>query len=182
MPRRKDMPCSQCGELMWRGSTSLPAGQARCHPCRRARPTVRELHTMTCAHCDKQFKRVRTGYKYCSLTCFARADGARRMIRAADDNRVVRGHRERDAPGMSNKARARMLNRWKTQHTTCTYCDQPADTIDHVIPLVRGGTNHEGNLTPACRRCNSSKGGLTIIEWQTGRRLARMQSAQIFLG
>ena len=30
-------------------------------------------------------------------------------------------------------------------------------TIDHVIPLSRGGTNWPANLRPACRSCNSSK-------------------------
>lgn len=36
MPRNPDLPCNRCGELMWRGTTSLPEGQARCGPCRRA--------------------------------------------------------------------------------------------------------------------------------------------------
>ena len=30
-------------------------------------------------------------------------------------------------------------------------------TIDHVIPLSKGGTNWPANLRPACDRCNSSK-------------------------
>ncbi len=30
-------------------------------------------------------------------------------------------------------------------------------TVDHVIPLSRGGTNWPANLRPACRSCNSSK-------------------------
>lgn len=36
MPSRPDLPCADCGKLMWRGSTSLPEGKARCLPCRRA--------------------------------------------------------------------------------------------------------------------------------------------------
>jgi hypothetical protein len=35
----------------------------------------------------------------------------------------------------------------------------------------------EGNLAPACRSCNSRKGGLTIIEWRSGRRMRRMVRA-----
>lgn len=31
-------------------------------------------------------------------------------------------------------------------------------TIDHVIPLVAGGTNDLTNLVLACDRCNSTKG------------------------
>lgn len=38
MPRRADMPCATCGDLMWRGKGTLPAGQARCRPCRKNDP------------------------------------------------------------------------------------------------------------------------------------------------
>jgi 5-methylcytosine-specific restriction endonuclease McrA len=40
----------------------------------------------------------------------------------------------------------------------CWMCGSPeADTLDHVIPLARGGTNWPANLRPACRSCNSRK-------------------------
>ena len=43
----------------------------------------------------------------------------------------------------------------------CAYCgmkltDKTA-TVDHVIPIIDGGTNTPANLVPACRHCNSSK-------------------------
>lgn len=38
MPRRPDMPCADCGELMWRGTGVLPEGQARCRKCRTLDP------------------------------------------------------------------------------------------------------------------------------------------------
>lgn len=31
-------------------------------------------------------------------------------------------------------------------------------TLDHVIPLARGGTNEESNLVTSCERCNTVKG------------------------
>lgn len=40
----------------------------------------------------------------------------------------------------------------------CYLCGAIADTIDHVIPLSKGGTNWPANLRPACRSCNSRKG------------------------
>jgi 5-methylcytosine-specific restriction endonuclease McrA len=49
---------------------------------------------------------------------------------------------------------------------TCLCCGQkePAIklTVDHVIPISRGGTNDIGNIQPLCRRCNQSKGTQTI--------------------
>jgi 5-methylcytosine-specific restriction endonuclease McrA len=50
----------------------------------------------------------------------------------------------------------------------CAYCYKPfsADelTIDHMIPLSRGGTNTIDNLVPACRSCNSRKWTKTPLE------------------
>jgi phage terminase large subunit-like protein len=40
----------------------------------------------------------------------------------------------------------------------CTYCGRLADTADHILPHVLGGSNELSNLTPACRSCNSSRG------------------------
>jgi len=41
----------------------------------------------------------------------------------------------------------------------CYYCGQDATTVDHVIPIAKGGDpiSHD-NMVAACRRCNSSKG------------------------
>jgi 5-methylcytosine-specific restriction endonuclease McrA len=39
----------------------------------------------------------------------------------------------------------------------CAYCGQQADTVDHIVPLNKGGTNDPDNLTAACNRCNGAK-------------------------
>ena len=38
-------------------------------------------------------------------------------------------------------------------------------TIDHVLPLCRGGTHDLDNLVLACGFCNSSRSGKTVEEW-----------------
>lgn len=49
----------------------------------------------------------------------------------------------------------------------CAYCKRKqAEHIDHVIPLVRGGTNWPANLRPACASCNTSKGSKSLTEWR----------------
>lgn len=49
----------------------------------------------------------------------------------------------------------------------CVYCGSTEDlTLDHIIPLSRGGNNDASNLATACRSCNSSKGAKTLQEWR----------------
>jgi len=53
--------------------------------------------------------------------------------------------------------------------TQCVYCGEPLTletlTMDHVIPLSRGGTNFERNKAPACWPCNFAKAQLTADEY-----------------
>ena len=163
MPRT--LTCADCGKPMMAGSGSKPQGEARCHPCRRLSPTVRKA---ICDQCGATFARKKPG-RFCSSDCYGLS------IRTRPDNepQILRRHREGAAPGLSTKRRSKLLAKWMRQQKSCAYCDRPADTVDHVVPLVRGGTNYEGNLVPACRRCNSSKSGRMVIEWRTGRVLPK---------
>jgi hypothetical protein len=104
--------------------------------------------------------------------------------RTRSDDDPIRQYYERDrsAPGLTRTERARLLQRWKQQGRRCAYCPSLATTVDHVVPLVRGGTNYEGNLAPACRPCNSSKASLMLAEWRSGKRLAQMPGPLPWLG
>lgn len=38
-------------------------------------------------------------------------------------------------------------------------------TVDHIVPIVRGGTNHVTNLRVLCQPCNIDKGHRLDEEW-----------------
>jgi 5-methylcytosine-specific restriction endonuclease McrA len=49
----------------------------------------------------------------------------------------------------------------------CAHCGAIENvTIDHVIPVARGGRHSIGNLQPLCLSCNSSKNARTMAEWK----------------
>jgi len=43
----------------------------------------------------------------------------------------------------------------------CHYCGRQvgakALTMDHIVPLIRGGRSTKGNVVPACKECNTKK-------------------------
>jgi hypothetical protein len=39
----------------------------------------------------------------------------------------------------------------------CAYCGVPMQSVDHIVPVARGGSGEWMNLAPACLSCNSSK-------------------------
>lgn len=72
------------------------------------------------------------------------------------------------------KKKARALRRtqwWQRQIAkgTCHYCRAPFParelTMDHLVPLIRGGRSTRGNLVPACKSCNNKKKYLLPVEW-----------------
>jgi 5-methylcytosine-specific restriction endonuclease McrA len=48
---------------------------------------------------------------------------------------------------------------------TCAYCDAPAEHIDHVVPISKGGADAAHNLLPACAPCNLSKSDKSLADW-----------------
>jgi len=72
------------------------------------------------------------------------------------------------------KAKARQLRHtawWlnRVQKGVCYYCGKKVDpkniTMDHVVPLSRGGKSKKGNIVPACKECNNKKKYLLPLEW-----------------
>ncbi len=55
----------------------------------------------------------------------------------------------------------------KLQSQSCQNCGTQKNlTIDHIIPISRGGTHSIGNLQMLCGFCNSSKSNKVMIVWR----------------
>lgn len=121
----------------------------------------RKARERICQQCGQKFMAVRVGHtrSYCTRLCSALAGAAMRQ-----PHRII----ARSTAGLSHRQRAKLLRKWKRQGRRCTYCPATATTIDHVIPQARGGHHYEGNLTPACLPCNSTKNDLLLVEWMHG--------------
>ncbi len=98
-----------------------------------------------------------------------RRDRARRKDAFAfsgfDDGQVV-------LKAEKEKARELRASQWWKRRLAkgqCHYCEQavaPSElTMDHLIPLSRGGKTTKGNVVPACKECNNKKKYLLPMEW-----------------
>lgn len=71
------------------------------------------------------------------------------------------------------KARGLRRTHWwdrKVQKGICHYCRSNVGrerlTMDHVVPLSRGGKSKKGNIVPACKACNNKKKSMVPLEWE----------------
>lgn len=80
------------------------------------------------------------------------------------DDKFIREQKE--------EAKQLRKSRWwqnKIAACTCYYCQKELNkkdvTMDHILPIVRGGKSTKGNVVPACKDCNNKKKYLTVLEW-----------------
>lgn len=85
-------------------------------------------------------------------------------------------HRKARRRKIGPKKRKRVFARdgWK-----CLRCGQDEETlltIDHVVPVSRGGSDDDDNLQTLCKRCNEMKGnktGSNGMRWPPDREMRR---------
>jgi len=70
------------------------------------------------------------------------------------------------------KARALRGSQWwknKRGRGVCHYCKKRVQvaelTMDHIVPIIRGGKTAKGNVVPCCKKCNNSKKHMVPSEW-----------------
>lgn len=131
-----------------------------------------------CLGCDEMFTAKR-GTSYCSGECRGWERGVSR------------------SPGRNHKARARYYEAdyepvdrrkvFRDSGWTCGICDEPVDSslkspdphsasLDHIIPMSRGGAHLYGNVQCAHLNCNIRKSNL--LDGETKRRTGGVPSSK----
>jgi 5-methylcytosine-specific restriction enzyme A len=80
---------------------------------------------------------------------------------------------ETDLKRERGKARDLRESQWwkrRLAKGVCHYCGRAFPprglTMDHVVPLSRGGKTIRGNVVPCCKECNNAKKQLLPMEWE----------------
>lgn len=150
--------CTGCSRTLELGDFAPnPSGKhgrhSRCRDCQRKglavhrqRPGVRERHREDCA---RWYAKNREQQDLKALAWHAANPEARRVFAAAS-----RARRRGVASTLTLDEWTGILARYDGR---CAYCGADFETIDHVVPLSRGGPNDRTNVVPACLSCNCSK-------------------------
>jgi 5-methylcytosine-specific restriction enzyme A len=79
---------------------------------------------------------------------------------------------EADIKREKEKARdLRSSQWWKRQVAkgVCHYCGNRFSakelTMDHIVPVSKGGRTTKGNVVPCCKTCNTEKKSKLLMEW-----------------
>ena len=80
---------------------------------------------------------------------------------------------EEDIKRERRKARELRSSQWwkrRCAKGVCYYCGRstPSNelTMDHIVPISRGGRSTKGNVVAACKECNTAKKQLLPMEWE----------------
>ena len=81
-----------------------------------------------------------------------------------------------------HKARELRASQWWKRRCAkgrCHWCNRPTPagelTMDHIVPISRGGKSTKGNLVPACKTCNTQKKQLLPMEWEAYLQTIRLE-------
>lgn len=126
-------------------------------------PKERTWYTGTCKVCGKEFRTLNPAQVTCSKECGKRYSNARKQHRIPkaqliDKDITLEALYRRDA-GVCYLCGK--LCDWDDRHGNIVGANYPS--IDHVIPIARGGLHSWGNVRLAHHGCNSAK-GIDLIE------------------
>ncbi len=144
--------CSRCKQILSykafnKDKSSATGYQDRCRNCEKI---VRKNYYL--AHKQSEISRVSNWHK-------STEQGKARRKRARLNRQAL--IRNAESKFITRKEFIRLAA------SPCFYCGSSKDlTLDHIIPLSRGGRHSIGNLVSACNICNATKNAKFITEWK----------------
>lgn len=129
----------ECSRIHWQ---VIGAFVVNCYPFAKGGPTIHVSKTNAGRKCDRG-----------QLAKLAIEAARKAPPMAAQQDRTER----------SSKSTRRIRRRLhRSQGDKCCWCEEPltleTSTLDHIVPLARGGTNGTDNFCLACEGCNHDRG------------------------
>ena len=149
-------PCPRCGTMFWPWANQVKHARkyCGCPIIKRPKPVYIPVQpwARSCEWCSVEFSLNRVS-RFCSRVCRQRYFNKRRKLK-------MRGL----TPQVISAKRL-----WVRDNGVCGLCGQVVDqahvyphpmaaTVDHIVPISKGGSQSESNLQLAHARCNTSKG------------------------
>lgn len=133
---------------------------ARYFSTEKARATKRAY----CAANKDQYRRMARRWKEANRERVRSSNAKYRATERGRSTQAAHKHRRR---GAGNITSASVRDVLREANGMCAWCSavNVKITVDHVIPIARGGTNERGNLVGACLDCNVSRGKRLPSEW-----------------
>ena len=177
--------CQDCADDF---SSKCPT-RLRCESCdmierrRQARERYRRasgaiVRKNVCVRCSERLETTRVNRQYC-IKCKrirqyenkSRAWKLKPEHYRAKSIEHQQNRRARKHGATSTHLDRQFLDVLKLECDCCVYCySNEKLTIDHIVPLSRGGTNEMNNLVLACKSCNSAKHNKYLLNFLWYRR------------
>lgn len=174
--------CAECDAVFCLHRGINPGQADVCASCRRTRTNrrmreylrvnqchkKRRKHPIVCIECGADATSRTVDGKYCSLTCCAKANGRRGYAALPAGVSQTRHARRR---ALERDAFVEPVDRrlvFEADGYRCHLCGRKtlptkkvphprAPTVDHIVPLAKGGKHERKNCRTACFRCNVTK-------------------------
>ena len=169
MTRLVESHCIQCGKpiVAYPSQKRVFCSQA-CHYQHRTGTT--RVPLSVCGWCGRQFKSVtttskpmgkRTRTRFCSRKCsaMARYDGKHPSMEPPMRRTYLHSYRSRQRDAFVEVVPFDYI--YQRDRGVCQICGQRCSvkeaSLDHILPISRGGTHEKRNVQLAHKRCNSIK-------------------------
>lgn len=175
--RKRKARCRRCGSEFVRTAPNSQFCSPECRFPSQAKATV---YQKICIMCEGRFTTKKEAKATCSNRCnmrlrYEQSPGSVAQRVREWEKRNPSNHRLRQGE-RTNRRRREVTGKVSTRDWLralrkaeghCSYCGEIAQlTIEHVVPLSRGGLHTIGNIVPACPSCNYQKKDRTVMEWR----------------